>query len=132
MTPSLKNRVYWINHDPETVKRGDYVMFHFADIAAQYKLDDKREMMKIIGCNEGETLTVNDEKEYYCNGEYLGVKAKEISLKGEPLKNFVPPAGGKVPAGFMFVIGQHKDSLDSRYFGFIEKSRILAKAFPIF
>jgi signal peptidase I/conjugal transfer pilin signal peptidase TrbI len=29
-------------------------------------------------------------------------------------------------------MGQHKDSYDSRYFGFVDKNRILAKAYPIF
>jgi signal peptidase I/conjugal transfer pilin signal peptidase TrbI len=32
----------------------------------------------------------------------------------------------------MFVMGEHKDSYDSRYFGFVDKSRILARAYPIF
>lgn len=132
MTPSLKHRVYWVSHNPDKVVNGDYVLFHFADIAAQYRLDDKREMMKIIGCNEGEILSVNADKEYFCNGKYLQVKAKDISLKGEPLKHFVPLADMKVPAGYMFVMGQHKDSLDSRYFGYISKDRIKAKAYPLF
>jgi signal peptidase I/conjugal transfer pilin signal peptidase TrbI len=87
------------------------------------------DVMKILGCNEGDLLTVDAEKKFYCNGEYL-VRAKDISLKGEPLQHFV--FNGTIPKGVMFVMGQHKDSFDSRYFGFVDKSRILAKAYPIF
>jgi signal peptidase I/conjugal transfer pilin signal peptidase TrbI len=87
------------------------------------------EMLKVIGCNEGDQLTVDAEKKFYCNSEYL-VRAKDISLKGEPLQHFV--FNGQIPKGAMFVIGQHKDSYDSRYFGFVDKNRILAKAYPIF
>ena len=85
--------------------------------------------MKILGCNEGDLLTVDAEKKFYCNGDYL-VRAKDYSLKGELLQHFV--FNGTVPSGYMFVMGQHKDSYDSRYFGLVEKSRILAKAYPIF
>jgi signal peptidase I/conjugal transfer pilin signal peptidase TrbI len=87
------------------------------------------DVMKILGCNEGDVLTVDTDKMYYCNGEYL-VRAKDFSLKGEPLQHFV--FNGTIPKGVMFVMGQHKDSFDSRYFGFVEKNRIMAKAYPIF
>jgi signal peptidase I/conjugal transfer pilin signal peptidase TrbI len=86
------------------------------------------DVMKILGCNEGDLLAVDAEKRFYCNGEYL-VRAKDYSLKGEPLRHFV--YRGTVPKGFMFVMGEHKDSYDSRYFGLVDKSRILAKAYPI-
>lgn len=85
--------------------------------------------MKIIGCDEGEVLTVDANKYFYCNGEYL-VKAKDLSLKGEMLQHFI--FNGKIPEGFMFVMGQHKDSYDSRYFGLLEKTRVIAKAYPLF
>ena len=39
---------------------------------------------------------------------------------------------GKIPSDFMFVMGEHKDSYDSRYFGLKEKSRVRAKLYPIF
>lgn len=87
------------------------------------------DMMKLVGCNEGDLLTVDAEKKFYCNGEYL-VRAKDFSLKGEPLQHFA--FNGKIPKRAMFVIGEHKDSYDSRYFGFVDKSRILARAYPIF
>lgn len=129
LTPSLKHRIYWLTRDPDKVVRGDYVLFHHKELAAKVGMKKSEEMLKVIGCNEGDQLTVDAEKKFYCNGEYL-VRAKDISLKGEPLQHFV--FIGQIPKGVMFVMGQHKDSYDSRYFGFVEKNRILAKAYPIF
>ena len=129
LTPSLKHRIYWLTRNPDKVVRGDYVLFHHKELAAKVGMKKSEEMLKVIGCNEGDQLTVDAEKKFYCNGEYL-VRAKDISLKGEPLQHFV--FNGQIPKGVMFVMGQHKDSFDSRYFGFVDKNRILAKAYPIF
>lgn len=129
LTPSLKHRIYWLTRNPDKVVRGDYVLFHHKELAAKVGMKKSEEMLKVIGCNEGDQLTVDAEKKFYCNGEYL-VRAKDISLKGEPLQHFV--FNGQIPKGVMFVMGQHKDSYDSRYFGFVDKNRILAKAYPIF
>ena len=129
LTPSLKHRVYWLTRNPDCVGRGEYVLFHDKELAARIGMKKSEDMMKLVGCNEGDLLTVDAEKKFYCNGEYL-VRAKDVSLKGGRLENFV--FNGPIPAGFMFVIGQHKDSYDSRYFGLVEKSRIRAKAYPIF
>lgn len=129
LTPSLKHRIYWLTRNPDRVVRGDYVLFRHKELSDRMGMKKSEDVMKILGCNEGELLTVDVEKKFYCNGEYL-VRAKDISLKGEPLQHFV--YNGSVPKGVMFVMGQHKDSYDSRYFGFVDKSRILAKAYPIF
>lgn len=129
LTPSLKHRIYWLTRNPDKVVRGDYILFHHKELAAKVGMKKSEEMLKVIGCNEGDQLTVDEEKKFYCNGEYL-VRAKDISLKGEPLQHFV--FNGQIPKGVMFVMGQHKDSYDSRYFGFVEKNRILAKTYPIF
>lgn len=129
LTPSLKHRIYWLTRNPDKVVRGDYVLFHHKELAAKVGMKKSEEMLKVIGCNEGDQLTVDAEKKFYCNGEYM-VRAKDISLKGEPLQHFV--FNGQIPKGVMFVMGQHKDSFDSRYFGFVDKNRILAKAYPIF
>ena len=129
LTPSLKHRIYWLTRNPDKVVRGDYVLFHHKEFAAKVGMKKSEEMLKVIGCNEGDQLTVDAEKKFYCNGEYL-VRAKDISLKGEPLQHSV--FNGQIPKGVMFVMGQHKDSYDSRYFGFVDKNHILAKAYPIF
>ena len=129
LTPSLKHRVYWLAREPDRVKRGDYVLFHYPERVTRLARGEVSDLMKILGCDEGDILTVDGTKNYYCNGEYL-VRAKDVSLNGERIENF--KFNGPIPAGFMFVVGQHKDSYDSRYFGLVEKNRIRAKAYPIF
>ena len=129
LTPSLKHRIYWLIRNPDRVVRGDYVLFRHKELSDRMEMKKSEDVMKILGCNEGDLLTVDAEKKFYCDGEYL-VRAKDISLKGEPLQHFV--FNGQIPKGVMFVMGQHKDSYDSRYFGFVDKSRIMAKAYPIF
>lgn len=129
LTPSLNHRVYWLTRNPDKVVRGDYVLFRHKELSVHMGMKKSEDVMKILGCNEGDLLSVDSEKKFYCNGEYL-VRAKDFSLKGVPLQHFA--FNGTVPKGVMFVMGEHKDSYDSRYFGFVDKSRILAKAYPIF
>lgn len=129
LTPSLKHRVYWLVRSPDRVGKGDYVLFKDRELTTRMGMKQSEVVMKILGCNEGDLLTVDAEKRFFCNGDYL-VRAKDVSLKGETLKHF--SFTGAVPKGFMFVMGEHKDSYDSRYFGFVDKSRIMAKAYPIF
>jgi len=129
LTPSLAHRIFWVSRNPQHVGRGDYVFFEDAELARKVGKPEQPNIFKIIGCNEGDTLTVDAEKRFFCNGEFLGI-AKDYSLKGEKMQYFA--FNGKIPKGFMFVMGEHKDSYDSRYFGLKEKSRVRAKLYPIF
>ena len=126
LTPSLDHRVYFIDSNPAALKKGNYVMFY---LTSKYYGDKPLRVMKQIACDEGEALK-NVGNDFWCNhNEYIG-KAKEYSLKGEKLEHFVYE--GAVPKGYAFVAGHHKDSFDSRYFGFVKKSEMIAKAYPIF
>ena len=129
LTPSLKHRVYWLTRVPSHAHRGDYVLFHDSGHTARGGLKTTEELMKRVGCDEGDQLSVDLEKRFYCNGDYL-VTAKERTIKGEPLQHF--NYNGIVPKGSMFVMGDHRDSYDSRYFGFVGKDRITATALPLF
>ena len=129
LTPSLAHRIFWVSKDPQQVGRGDYVFFEDAELAKAVGKPEHPNIFKIIRCDEGDTLTVDAEKRFFCNGDFLGV-AKDYSLKSEKMQYF--DFNGKIPKGFMFVMGEHKDSYDSRYFGFKEKSRVRAKLYPIF
>ena len=129
LTPSLRYRVFYLDKspDPGSIGKGDYVMF----VLNAPGIDNGRpcNLIKEVGCAEGDTLTVTG-KDYYCNrSEYLG-RAKDISLKGEHLENF--KFSGTVPKGMIYVYGDQKDSYDSRYFGFIRKADVIAKAYPVF
>lgn len=128
-SPSLRHRVFYLDKSPAArgLKRGDYVVFTIQD--RRVEGGKKVLLTKEIGCAPGDTLSIQG-RDYYCNGaNYLG-KAKETTLNGERLSNFI--FNGTVPEGKIFVAGHHKDSFDSRYFGFIDTSDITAKAYPVF
>jgi len=128
ITPSLAHRIFMrksFHGQKIKIVKGDYVMFslkHDWHALPEYKL------LKKVACVGGETLKVTAEKKYYCNDKYL-CKAKDRSLKGKKLNNFV--FNGKIPPGKMFVMGHSKDSYDSRYFGLIPKGIVKLVAYPI-
>lgn len=129
LTPSLDHRLFWVSRDPQHVKRGEYVYFVDAELARKVGKPEVPNVFKIIRCDEGDILTVDAAKCFFCNGEYIGM-AKDYSRKGEMMPQF--EFNGRIPPGFMFVMGEHKDSYDSRYFGLVEKSRVVARLYPIF
>lgn len=128
LTPSLDHRIFWLNRNPQHVGRGDYVHFVDQEPARKVGKPDTPDIFKRIGCDEGDILTVDEAKRFFCNGEFLGV-AKDYSHKGEKMQYFA--FNGKIPPGSMFVMGEHRDSYDSRYFGFVDKSRVRARLYPI-
>ena len=129
LTPSLDHRVFWVSRNPQHVGRGDYVHFVDPELARKVGKPDTPDVFKRIRCDEGDILTVDGEKRFFCNGEYLGI-AKDYSRKGEKMQYFA--FNGKIPPGSMFVMGEHPDSYDSRYFGLKDKSRVRARLYPIF
>ncbi|MBI5327454.1 MAG: S26 family signal peptidase [Deltaproteobacteria bacterium] len=125
-TQSLDYR-FFFKLSPVSAKKGDYIMFRLN----KDKYHGNAMLSKQIACAPEDMLTVID-REYFCNGVNIG-KAKEYSLKGEKLNNFI--YNGKIPKGMFFVegSGEHfKDSYDSRYFGFVELNRIAGRLLPIF
>lgn len=85
-------------------------------------------IIKRIGCSEGQKLQVKG-LHFYCDGNLLG-KAKTHSIKGTPVTPF--SYNGLVPMDRYFVIGDNVDSYDSRYFGFLKKEDVRARAYPVF
>ena len=129
LTPSLDHRIFWVSKNPQRVGRGDYVYFVDQELARKVGKPELPNIFKRIRCDEGDFLTVDAAKRFFCNGEYLGT-AKDYSRKEEKMQYF--EFNGKIPQGSMFVMGEHRDSYDSRYFGFVDKSRVRARLYPIF
>lgn len=126
LPPSLSHKLFWVDRDTRKIARGDYVNFIYSD---KHTGDRPLPMIKIVVCDEGEILTVDSAKKYFCNGVYLG-KAKDRALNGSTLTNFV--WNGPVPSGMILPMGEHKDSYDGRYYGFIKKAAVMNKAHPVF
>lgn len=123
LTPSISHRVYLMGKAKE-VGKNDYVVF---SLKGDRFAKDNDKLLKRVGCAQGDILRTAG-KEYFCNDVSLG-KAKDFSLKGDRLSNL--NYNGIIGSGFIFVIGDHKDSYDSRYFGFIQKGQVIAKAYPL-
>ncbi|MDH5543691.1 MAG: S26 family signal peptidase [Nitrospinota bacterium] len=125
---SLSHRIYFLVRlkKEDKIHRGDYVWIR--SLSSKY-IDDGKEFsaIKRVACNAGDLLEVSDQN-YSCNGRYLG-RAKRYSLKGVLLKDFI--FNGIIPEGEIFVMGEHKDSFDSRYLGFIKRDNIGAVGIPI-
>ena len=125
-SPSVRPRLFFLVRRPAAVKKGDYVIFRPENIDPYI---NGKTLVKKVTCDEGDTLTEKG-KNYFCDGTvYLG-RAKDFSLKGERLQNFV--YNGVIPKGFCFVEGSNINSYDSRYWGFLRESDVEARAYPVF
>jgi len=127
ISPSLNHRIFVITKSftPDEIRKGDYVVF---TVRSHYIKNGKAaRLLKKVSCVAGQMLETKA-REYYCDGEYLGM-AKQYSLKGEPVDSFV--YSGTVPEGKLFVTGNHRDSFDSRYLGFIERRNVEGIAHPL-
>ena len=111
VSASVEHRWFW--RTSELPARGDYATFML-----QHPLAGERpvRLTKRLACWSGDVLSIND-REYFCNGKLLGV-AKQTGLNGEALPQFVYQ--GQIPDGKAFALGAHKDSFDSRYWGFVD------------
>ena len=128
VSPSLDHRIFVITKkfSPGEIKKDDYVIF---TVRSHYiKKGKPARLMKKVSCVSGQRLETRS-RIYYCNDEYLGM-AKWYSLRGEPVDSFT--WSGSIPEGKLFVTGQSPDSFDSRYLGFIERSKIEGIAHPLF
>lgn len=113
LTPSVKPTVLIkVSGIPQ---KGEYTTFDFQHdlIGPQYVLLTKR-----IGCYEGERLEVRNTLHFYCNNEYLGF-ARTQTTDGRAMPIF-DWQNDYIPKGKAFVVGDHLESFDSRYWGFIE------------
>jgi signal peptidase I len=127
-TDSVGHRLFYFKRyvDPKQLKKGDYAVF---SIDTSYIPNcHPCNVIKRISCVEGEYLYCNAAGAYYCEKRFLGM-AKTKSKKGEPVQPFV--FNGIVPINKIFAMGGHKDSYDSRYFGFVERSKITGLAIPL-
>ena len=127
---SLKHRVFFLVPKPAQMERGDYLVFrHQALLQAQHGLNPKTELMiKKAACLAREQLKRDEQGRFFCNETLLG-QALPADSTGRSLPRFT--FNGTIPAGKIFVSGEHPRSYDSKYFGFINAEDILHKALPL-
>ena len=123
-TDSLPQSLFLIKLNASASK-GDYLAFH-PKPGTPFK--PEAILTKIVVGTEGDVVTVKD-RIVYVNDRPVGF-AKTKSLKGEPLD---PIQAGTIGKGQYYVMGLHKDSLDSRYsmLALIERTHFVGRALPI-
>ncbi|MBI5875417.1 MAG: signal peptidase I [Deltaproteobacteria bacterium] len=100
--------------------RGDIIVF-------EYSGDPQKEFIKRVVGVGGDTVEIRD-KELYVNNvlvknDYAIHTDAKIFPKGEERRDNYGPV--TVPSNSFFVLGDNRDrSFDSRYWGFVEKSKI--------
>jgi len=118
----------------DVLKNGVYVYFVYdplkSDTRPYIKEAVGKFFIKKISCLPGQTLVYNKEtREFFCDGRFIA-KAKERFLNGEKAVAF--DFKGTIPEGKYFVLGDHKDSFDSRYWGFVDIKEIIGIVKPMF
>jgi type IV secretory pathway protease TraF len=134
ISDSLDHRLFFltpINRDK--IKNGDYVVFQGnkeeMENHAKHTLNkDLSRLIKKVGCAPGEKLTHDGQRQFFCQGIYIGKALEADSLK-RPLPQF--QFSGIVPEKNFFMIGTNPRSYDSKYFGFVGADKILHKALPL-
>jgi|JI10StandDraft_1071094.scaffolds.fasta_scaffold07281_8 conjugal transfer pilin signal peptidase TrbI len=126
-TPSLP-QTFFLIHKRAEVHKGDYVSFKIPPTTGPVKFNHNMILTKIVVGSPGDVVSVSG-RVVRVNGVPVGF-AKERSLKGEPLDPIQPSV---VPPGHLYVMGLHKDSLDSRYtlVGLVPSQNVVGRAFPI-
>lgn len=132
LTNSLAYDLFWLRscgaHDD--IPLGTYVEFaaprEYSEISGLH-LPGSAKALKRLACKEGQDLQYRDRK-FYCNGHVIA-ETKDISMSGKRLSAFA--FNGTIPRGKLFVVGDSKDSYDSRYIGFLDRPMVLATARPL-
>ncbi|MBI2877690.1 MAG: signal peptidase I [Candidatus Tectomicrobia bacterium] len=109
-------------------QRGDIIVF-------KYPEDEKRDFIKRVVGLPGETVEIHN-KQVYINGKALKESYTIYRDEGylpdstSPRDNYGPT---RISAGHLFVMGDNRDnSMDSRFWGFLDETKIKGKAFLIY
>lgn len=115
ITPSIDHRVFWrAEGAPE---KGDYINFVLKHPLIHHGVPQR--VTKKIMCVAGDRL-VSDGKEIYCNGKLIAI-TKTTFTPSSRVKTFL--WRGQIPFDRAFVLGNHRDSFDSRYWGFVDLTK---------
>lgn len=125
--PFVDGRYLTIRH-PE---RGDVIVFEFPEDEGKNFFQRRDFIKRIVGL-PGDTVEVLDKK-VLVNGEAYHIpqeihKEDNVVAPGFGPRDFMPAV--RVPEGHYFVMGDNRDrSYDSRFWGFVEESKIKGLAF---
>lgn len=114
---------------PRELRTGDYVRMIWTGVDPNgiAKLREGTAIIKKVGCLPGQHLRVTM-RQADCDGIKIG-HIRHKTMDGKPLA----PAlyDGVIPAGKVFLLGEHYYSYDSRYFGLVDYAGITGRVTAI-
>ena len=138
MQPNLQNNQIGMVNKQGEIKRGEVVVFNAYGVDPNATTPDEKYIKRIIGV-PGDTvsdvngvLRVNGkvvDQSFISENEQVATNNRvgdwtSLAELGQS-QNWQGPISGKVPAGYYFVLGDHRSiSNDSRYWGFVPKNKI--------
>lgn len=124
LTPSIDKGIYWVMPG-SPVTKGDDVAFHYQGTFFEKGI----ELLKHCVAMEGDTIERRG-NQVFVNQFATPAMLKPTSLQGKAL---IPGPTGVVPTAHFYVLGDHKDSFDSRYtyVGFVHQDQVIGRAVKI-
>lgn len=125
LTQSLPNWAFITDRQDKDLHRGDLVEF-VPPPTPHYPV--KTHFVKRVAGVAGDQVEARGRR-FYVAGQFVGL-AKTRSKSGQIA---IAGPAGTIPPGHYFVVGDHVDSLDSRYamIGWIGPERVIGKAVPV-
>jgi conjugal transfer pilin signal peptidase TrbI len=120
-------RVFIVDRQDVSVEKGDLVAFRAARLAPFIK--DGEELIKIAAALPGDTVSVGP-GETSVNGTVVGEGLDLAEIIGRPDESFTRQVA--VQPGTFWMMGRTRDSYDSRYWGPIDTSQVIGKAYVLF
>ena len=139
---------FWLIRKGVVPERGEYVAFK------NNKVDGRASWIKIISGKEGDRVEVIELSEKERFGVFLDEIGRELTVRGYVFLHSIDPLNdsevfeafekdtrgrdlrmieeGRIPEGKYFVSSPAVRSYDSRYWGLVDESEIIGKAYPIF
>lgn len=127
-TRCLPWRVYFIDYEiPRDFQRGMYVAFR-PDLDQMGLRFSGQTIGKMVGAVAGDRVEIKDDVAYV-NGEFVGRLDLLEKLGAQPRQYDRELI---VPQGKLFMVGTEPRSFDSRYWGFLDQSRVTGVVKPLF
>jgi conjugative transfer signal peptidase TraF len=105
---------------------GDLVAFRFP--GSRYYEEGLLFVKEIEGM-PGDHLAIREDRTAWLNGEFLD-QVRAADSQGQPVEPYM--YDGVIPEGRYFLYAPAPKSYDSRYYGLIERERIVGKVIPLF
>lgn len=118
---------YLIDQKDQKLERGQIYQFSAQGLEPVY--DDGTAMVKILVGLPGDTVRIDEYRNIYVNGAYVGHGLTHAQRLHRPESAFIGET--QLKPGEYWFMGSSHESFDSRYWGTVHEEQITARAYPI-